>query len=52
MSGDKNIALPMLHVRGLRWFVAENRRIAEEEGLTEADVPRLVKEHRQEQRGR
>ena len=42
----------MLRVRGLRSFVAENRRIAEEQGLTEADVPRLVKEHRREQRGR
>jgi hypothetical protein len=42
----------MLQLRGLRSFVAENRRLAEQQGLSEGDVPRLVKEYRREQRGR
>lgn len=42
----------MLQVRGLRSFVAENRRRAESQGFTEADVPRLLKESRLEHRGR
>lgn len=42
----------MLLIRGLRSFVTENRRLAEQQGFTEADVPRLVKEYRREQRGR
>jgi hypothetical protein len=41
----------MLRVRGLRSFVAENRRLAEQQGLAEEDVPRLVREYRREQRG-
>lgn len=41
----------MLRIRGLQSFVAENRRLAERQGLTEADVPRLVKAYRHEQRG-
>ena len=36
--------------RGLRTFVAQNRKDAEELGLTEADVPRLVAEARAERR--
>jgi hypothetical protein len=32
--------------RGLRTFVAQNRKDAEDLGLTEADVPRLVDEVR------
>ncbi len=31
---------------GLRTFVAQNRKDAEELGITEADVPRLVQESR------
>lgn len=36
--------------RGLRTFVGQNRKDAEEMGLTEADVPRLVAESRAERR--
>jgi predicted transcriptional regulator len=32
--------------RGLKTFVAQNRKDAEEMGLTEADVPRIVDESR------
>ncbi|MDZ4800085.1 MAG: hypothetical protein SGI92_18165 [Bryobacteraceae bacterium] len=42
----------MLRVRGLRSFAAENCRLAEQLGLSESDVPRLVEEYRREQRSR
>jgi Arc/MetJ family transcription regulator len=42
----------MLRIRGLRSLVAENRRSAQTQGLTEADVPRLIDEYRGESRGR
>ena len=41
----------MLRIKRLRSFVAENRQIAEQQGLTEDDVPRLIEEYRREQRG-
>jgi hypothetical protein len=42
-------ALRLLQVRELRSFVAENREMAEQRGLTEADVPRLISETRRGQ---
>lgn len=41
-------ALRLLQLRELRSFVAENRELAEQRGLTEADVPRLISETREE----
>jgi hypothetical protein len=41
-------ALRLLQLRELRAFVCENRELAEQRGLTEADVPRLISETRQE----
>jgi SHS2 domain-containing protein len=45
-------ALRLLQLRELRSFVAGNREIAAERGLTEADVPRLIAESRTERPGR
>jgi prevent-host-death family protein len=45
-------ALRLLKLRELRSFVAGNREIATERGLTEADVPRLVAESRTKRSGR
>ena len=42
-------ALRLLQLRDLRSFVAENRDLAEQRGLTEADLRRLVGESRAEQ---
>lgn len=42
-------ALRLLQLRDLRSFVAENRELAEQRGLTEADLRRLVGESRAEQ---
>jgi hypothetical protein len=39
-------ALRLLQLRELRSFVAENRELAEQRGLTEADVSRLISEIR------
>jgi hypothetical protein len=39
-------ALHLFQLRELRSFVAENRELAGQRGLTEADVPRLVSETR------
>ena len=41
-------ALRLLRLRDLRSFVAENRELAGQRGLTESDVPRLISETRQE----
>jgi hypothetical protein len=41
-------ALRLLQERDLRSFVAENRELASQHGLTEADVPRLIAETREE----
>jgi prevent-host-death family protein len=41
-------ALRLLQIRDLRSFVAENRELAGQRGLTESDVPRLISETRQE----
>jgi hypothetical protein len=41
-------ALRLLQLRELRSFVAENRELAEQRGLTDADVPRLISEIRRE----
>ena len=41
-------ALRLLQLRELRSFVAGNRELATERGLTEADVPRLIAESRTE----
>jgi hypothetical protein len=41
-------ALRLLQLRDLRSFVAENRERAEQRGLTETDVPRLIAETRKE----
>jgi hypothetical protein len=41
-------ALRLLQLRDLRSFVAENRELAEQRGLKEADVPRLIAETREE----
>jgi hypothetical protein len=38
--------------KDLRSFVAQNRKDAEANGLTESDVPRLTAEYRNETRGR
>ena len=38
--------------KDLRSFVAQNRKDAEANGLTESDVPRLTEEYRNETRGR
>ena len=45
-------ALRLLKLRELRSFVAGNRELAAERGLTEADVPRLIAESRTERYGR
>ena len=45
-------ALRLLQLRDLRSFVAENRELAEQRGLTETDVPRLVSETREARNGR
>lgn len=45
-------ALRLLKFRELRSFVAGNRELAAERGLTEADVPRLIAESRSERPGR
>lgn len=42
----------MLHIRGLRSFVDENRRRAQQQGFREEDVQRLLDEHRRELNGR
>jgi len=44
-------ALRLLKLKDLRSFVAENRELAEQRGLSEADVPRLIAESR-DQRAR
>jgi len=41
-------ALHLLQLRELRSFVAENRELARQRSLTEADVPRLISEDREE----
>jgi hypothetical protein len=41
-------ALRLLQLRELRSFVSENGELAQQRGLTEADVPRLVSETRAE----
>ncbi len=43
-------ALRLLQLRELRSFVVDNRKLAEERGLTETDVPRLIAEPRNENR--
>jgi hypothetical protein len=40
-------AVRLLQLRELRSFVAENRELAAQRGLTEADVPRLIAEVRE-----
>jgi hypothetical protein len=45
-------ALRLLQRRELRLFVDQNRELAEERGLTEADVPRLIAESRNQRSGR
>jgi hypothetical protein len=45
-------ALRLLQPRELRSFVASNRELATERGLTEADVPRLIAESRNQRPGR
>jgi hypothetical protein len=40
-------ALRLLQLRELRSFVGENRELAAQRGLTEADVPRLIAETRE-----
>jgi hypothetical protein len=42
--------LRLLQRRGLQSFVTRNRELAEKRGLTEADVPRLIAESRNEHR--
>jgi prevent-host-death family protein len=44
----KEAALRLLQGGELRSFVAENRELAGQRGLTEADVPRLISETRKE----
>jgi hypothetical protein len=44
----KEAALRLLQGRELRSFVAENREIASRRGLTQADIPRLISETREE----
>jgi prevent-host-death family protein len=48
----KEAALRLLQGRELRSFVAENRELAGQRGLTEADVPRLISETREERHRR
>jgi hypothetical protein len=45
-------ALRLLQRRELRLFVDKNRELAEEHGLTETDVPRLIAESRNQRSGR
>jgi len=45
-------ALRLLQLRDLRSFVAENLELAGQRGLTEADVPRLISETREERHRR
>jgi hypothetical protein len=45
-------AVRLLELRGLSSFVAENRELALERGLTEEDIPRLIAESRAEHSGR
>ena len=45
-------ALRLLQLRDLRSFVAENRELAGQRGLREADVPRLISETREERHRR
>jgi hypothetical protein len=42
----------MVYIHGLRAFVSDNKALAEQQGLAEGDVSRLIAEFRQEQRGR
>jgi|HubBroStandDraft_4_1064222.scaffolds.fasta_scaffold286503_2 hypothetical protein len=44
-------ALRLLELRELRSFVASNRELAAQRGLTEGDVPRLIAESRGEHSG-
>jgi hypothetical protein len=44
----EEVASRLLQARDLGSFVAENRELALQRGLTESDVPRLVSETRQE----
>jgi len=44
----EEVASRLLQARDLESFVAENRELALQRGLTESDVPRLVAETRQE----
>ena len=48
----KEAALRLLQGRELRSFVAENRELAGQRGLREADVPRLISETREERHRR
>ena len=48
----KEAALRVLQDRDLRSFVAENRELAGQCGLTEGDVPRLISETRDERHRR
>ena len=48
----KEAALRLLQGRDLRSFVAENRELAGQRGLTEGDVPRLISETRDERHRR
>lgn len=45
-------AIRLLQLRGLRAFVANNRELANQRGLTEADVPRLIAESRNDRAGK
>jgi hypothetical protein len=45
-------ALRLLKLRELRSFVAGKRELAAERGVTEADVPRLIAESRNQRPGR
>jgi hypothetical protein len=45
-------ALQLLQVRDLRSFVSQNRELAQQKGLAEADIPRLIAEARREPPGR
>jgi hypothetical protein len=45
-------ALHLLQLRELRSFVAENGELARQSGLTDADVPRLIAETREERQRR
>jgi len=38
----------LLQLRNLESFVAENGNLAQQRGLTEADIPRLISETREE----